>query len=618
MTACPPDETLRDLLRGDLPPGPAKELRSHVESCDSCLDVLDRLSDDPDLELWMAAGLGLEGDGPVRRSVLEGLRSVGPRNGRAFQLKALGPYDIEDEIGRGGMGVVYRARDRTLGRTVALKVLRPDLDDDRARRRFVREVHAAAAVEHDHIVRVYATSDPADPVLYFAMEFVAGPSLAERVRTEGRLAPREAAELVAQAAEGLAAAHAAGLVHRDVKPDNILIEAATGRAKVGDFGLARLAAESSDLTRSGVVAGTPAYLSPEQARGDPDAGPPADVYGLGATLYECLTGEAPFRGTPHMVVQQILHDDPRPPRRLNDAVPRDLETICLAALAKEPSRRYPSAAAMADDLRRWGRGEPVLARPAGPVGRAWRLARRRPLASSLIAALGLVMLAGTAAVAVLWRRAEANLRDAERSFRQARDAVDKFYVKVYTSGALNKPGLESIRTEVVRDAIAYYRDFLRQHADDPSLRADAARASYNAGKLLFDSGDSREALDLLAQAGRSSRRCPAPPPATSSSAATSAGATTWSPTCTRPSATPPRPRPPTAAPSTPTARWPRPSRAIPSGDGWSATPSATSPTPTMCPDGGPRRCAPTGRRGSSSRPCSATTRATSTTSATWR
>ncbi len=333
------------------------------------------------------------------------------------------------------MGVVYRARDRTLGRIVALKALRSDVDDDRARRRFIREVHAAAAVEHDHIVRVYATSDPSDPVLYFAMEFIAGPSLAERIRAGGRLDPREAAELVAQAAEGLAAAHAAGLVHRDVKPDNILVESATGRAKVVDFGLARLAAESSDLTRSGVVAGTPAYLSPEQARGDPNAGALADVYGLGATLYECLTGEAPFHGTPHMVVQQILNDEPRPPRRLNDAVPRDLETICLAAMAKEPHRRYPSAAAMADDLRRWGHGKPIRARPVGVVGRAWRLARRRPLAASLVAALAVVLAAGTTAVVVLWRRAEANLRDSERNFRQARDAVDKFYVKVYTSGA---------------------------------------------------------------------------------------------------------------------------------------------------------------------------------------
>ena len=192
---------------------------------------------------------------------------------RTGDLGTLGPYDIEAEIGRGGMGVVYRARDRTLGRIVALKVLRHDVDDERVRQRFAREVRAAARVEHDYLVRVYATSDPTELVLYFAMEYVAGPSLALRVRAQGRLAPREAAKVVAQAALGLAAAHDVGLVHRDIKPDNILLDSSTGRAKVGDFGLAGLAAEVSDLTRDGVIAGTPAYLSPEQARGDRDAGP---------------------------------------------------------------------------------------------------------------------------------------------------------------------------------------------------------------------------------------------------------------------------------------------------------------------------------------------------------
>jgi serine/threonine-protein kinase len=501
MIACPTSEALLDLLRGALPTDSASMVRLHVEACASCLEALDRLSDDRELAVWIEAGLGA-GGGPALR---DALGSLAPAPAGASTIddgrpRTIGAYEIEAEVGRGGMGVVYRARDRTLGRVVALKVLRPDLDDDRARRRFVREVRAAAAVEHDHVVRVYATSEPSEPVLSFAMEFVDGPSLADRIAAEGRLAPREAAELVAQAAEGLAAAHAAGLVHRDVKPDNILIDAAAGRAKIGDFGLARLAVEASDLTRSGVVAGTPAYLSPEQARGDAGAGFPADVYGLGATLYECLTGEVPFRGTPHMVVQQILHDDPRPPRRLNDAIPRDLETICLKALAREPHRRYATAAAMAEDLRRWGRGEPIRARAVGRIERGWRLARRRPLSASLVAALAIALVAGSTASLLLWRRAEAHLRDAERDYRRARDAVDRFYVKLYTNGILNQPGTESARTEVVRDAIAYYRAFLLDHGDDPALRADVARASFAAGKLLYDTGDRREARDLLEQA----------------------------------------------------------------------------------------------------------------------
>ena len=320
----------------------------------------------------------------------------------------------------------------------------------------------------------------------------------------GKLSPRVAAEVLAQAAEGLATAHGAGLVHRDIKPDNLLIESGSGRVKVGDFGLARLATEASDLTREGVVGGTPHYLSPESARGDGEAGPLADLYALGVTLYECLAGEVPFRGSPHRVVRQILQDDPRPPRSLNDAIPRDLETICLKAMAREPHRRYANAHALAEDLRRWLNGEPIHARPTGPVERAWRLARRRPLASTLSAALLGVMLVGSTAVLVLWRKAEASasearghLIDSERNYRQARDAVDTLYSKLIASRVLNKPGLDAVRLDVVRAALGYYREFLRHRGDDPALQADMAEANLRAGSLLGEVGDQREALQAI-------------------------------------------------------------------------------------------------------------------------
>jgi tetratricopeptide (TPR) repeat protein len=405
------------------------------------------------------------------------------------------------------MGVVYRACDRTTGRVVALKVLKPDAADGRARERFVREIRAAARVEHDHVVRVYATSDAADPVLYFAMEYLAGPSLAGRLRERARLGPREAAGVIAQVAGGLAAAHAACLVHRDVKPDNILFDPVTSRAKIGDFGLARLAAEPSNLTRDGVVAGTPAYLSPEQARGDHDVGPLADVYALGVTLYECLAGEAPFRGSPHVVVQQILNDEPRTPRALNDAVPRDLETVCLKAMAKEPHRRYASAAEMGDDLDRWLRGKPVLARPSGLAGQLWRLGRRKPLAGALLTTLAIVLVVSSVAVLSLWRRAEASaararadFANAERNYRQAREAVDKLYVKLYVDGTIRAPGLESVRKDVNREILRYYDEFLRQRGNDPALRADAAEASFRVGLLNTEMGDKRDALTALEHA----------------------------------------------------------------------------------------------------------------------
>ncbi len=514
MIACPSSEMLQDFLQGELPSDSASSIRVHIETCSSCLDILDRLTDDPVLDHWLAVGM-THSSAIAGRALKQGLQSsrvaaslrlLGPP-ARTGDLGTLGPYHIEAEIGRGGMGVVYRARDQALGRTVALKVLRHDADDERVRQRFTREVRAAARVEHDHLVRVYSTSDLADPVLYFAMEHLAGLSLAARIRMHGRLGPREAAETVAQAADGIAAAHAADLVHRDIKPDNILLDSVTGRAKVGDFGLARLAAEVSDLTRDGVIAGTPAYLSPEQARGDRDAGPLADIYALGVTLYECLAGEVPYRGVPHQVVHQILNDEPRSPRSLNDLVPRDLETVCLKAMAKEPNRRYASARELADDLRRYLRGEPVRARPTGLGTKLWRLVRRKPLAASLTVAFVAALLGGSIISTVFWRRAEANATlaakrgdDAQQNYRQARDAVDKLYFKFFSGGLLNKPGLETVRAEIGREILKYYREFLREHADDPRLRADMTEAALRVGYLTSVLGDKRDALDALEQA----------------------------------------------------------------------------------------------------------------------
>lgn len=513
MSDCPSFEMLRSLLQGDLPSDSASAIRLHLETCSACIETLDRITDDPELDQWLASGRG-DSSEPRSRSVQHrrhasrsaGVLSLLGPPARSGDLGTLGPYDIEAEIGRGGMGVVYRARDRALSRIVALKVLRPDVDDERVRQRFAREVRAASRVEHDFLVRVYATSDPADPILYFAMEYVAGSSLAMRIRTQSRLAPRDAAEVVAQAAEGLAAAHAAGLVHRDVKPDNILLDASTGRAKVGDFGLARLTAEASDLTRDGVIAGTPAYLSPEQARGDRDAGPLADVYSLGVTLYECLAGEVPFRGVPHQIIHQIINDEPRSPRTLNDRVPRDLETVCLKAMAKEPHGRYASAREFADDLNRFQRGEPVRARPIGSLSKLWQLARRKPLAASLSVAFVVALLVGSITSTIFWRRAETSAAlaatrgtEAERNFRQAREAVDKLYLKFYSAGLLDKPGLETVRGEVAREILKYYREFLREHANDARFRSEMIQAALRVGYLSSVTGDKQVALDGLDQ-----------------------------------------------------------------------------------------------------------------------
>ena len=222
---------------------------------------------------------------------------------------------------------------------------------------------------------VYAVEQTADGLPFIVMEFIPGPSVAVLLRERTRLAPREAAELIAQVADGLAAAHAAGLIHRDVKPANILVDPETRRARIVDFGLAVVPEAPGSIAESALI-GTPSYMSPEQASGTGQVDARSDQYSLGASLYEMLTGEPPFRGTPAMVVHQVLADDPRSPRQLNEAIPRELETICLKTLAKDPRGRYPSTALLAADLRRWLRGEPIIARPVGAIGRLIRWARR--------------------------------------------------------------------------------------------------------------------------------------------------------------------------------------------------------------------------------------------------
>ncbi|HJT77999.1 MAG TPA: protein kinase, partial [Gemmataceae bacterium] len=307
--------------------------------------------------------------------------------------RAVAGYEILGVLGRGAFGVVYKARQPGLKRLVALKmILAGGHADAQELARFRSEAEVVARLQHPHIVQVYEVGDDGGRP-FFSLEFVDGTNLREKIAGTPQ-PPREAAALVQTLAGAMAYAHEHGVVHRDLKPANVLLTR-DGTAKISDFGLARRLDEDSGQTRTGSAVGTPSYMAPEQAEGrSREAGPLADVYSLGATLYELLTGRAPFRGASILeTLEQVRAREPVAPSQLQPALPRDLETVCLKCLHKDPARRYAGAAELAEDLRRFLAGEPIKARPVSRAERAWRWCRRNPWVAGPSAAAALVVVA---------------------------------------------------------------------------------------------------------------------------------------------------------------------------------------------------------------------------------
>jgi serine/threonine protein kinase len=436
---------------------------------------------------------------------------------------AIPGYEIEAELGRGGMGVVYKARQRALNRVVALKmILSAEHASPREMSRFRREAELVAQLQHPHIVQIYEVGEQ-DGRPFFSMEFIGGGSLDRQVAGTPQPA-REAGQLVETLARTMHHAHEHGIIHRDLKPANILLmrnvecgmrnqdprdssfpipHSAFRIPKISDFGLAKLLdGEEAGPTRSGDLLGTPSYMAPEQIEGKTGAiGVAADVYGLGTILYELLTGRPPFKAETAMeTLLQVKFLDPVSPSRFQPKLPRDLVTICLRCLHKEPRQRYASALALAEDLRRFLAGEPVQARPVSQGEKLWRWCRRKPLVAALLASVTLLALfvaVGAPLAAVWWHQQRDTARQerdrAERQLEIVRDRVER--LSRLGRGLVEKPGMDRTGQAVLAEALGFYEDLLPEEGNDPRVRQRAAYLFGHVAWIHITLGQSTKAAE---------------------------------------------------------------------------------------------------------------------------
>src|SRR5262245_41757510 len=507
MGPCPSVDHLRRLLADELTAAEEEALDDHLRRCAACRRALEAsTASEP------VSGRPGESGGPapspeLLRRLKAGITSLS-RDDRGRAVPAPEPrplprvpgYEILGELGRGGMGVVYRARQVGLNRVVALKmILGGAFAAGKSLDRFRAEALAVARLQHPNIVQIFETGE-VDGLPYFSEEYVEGGTLAAQL--DGTpTAPRRAAELCELLARAVQFAHDRGVIHRDLKPANVLLTA-DGAPKIADFGLAkRLADEAAagpPTTETGLALGTPRYMAPEQLTpsgpgSKPPVGPACDVYALGAILYELLTGRPLYTGeTPLDVMVRVLHEDPRPPRAYRPGVPRDLETICLKCLAKAPGGRYATARDLAEDLHRFLVGEPVWARPPSVLYRSGKFVRRHKALVAAAAGIAAALAAGIAATGLAALSEARQRRLADASTRQAEAARQEAVREAYQ--ARLAAALAALGDDNVREA-ADQLDAVPQGARGWEWRYAAAR--------LDDS------LAVVRDAGRFLVPCPA-------------------------------------------------------------------------------------------------------------
>jgi WD40 repeat protein len=526
MMSCPGREQLERLLAARGGDSVGEGLVQHVESCGACQQVLESLTAvadwGPGLEDWpaLAARRAQKPDsflrqledappwapdhGAVRKAPAQsGSEATTIDGGAGRSTPAVSGYEILGELGRGGMGVVYLARQVRLNRPCALKMILAGAHaNPEVGARFLAEAQAIARLEHPHVVQIHYIGE-ADGLPFLELEYVSGGSL-DRQLDGVPWTPKRAAGLVEQLAQGIAEAHRMGIVHRDLKPGNVLL-AGDGTPKIADFGLAKALGSEPGLTRTESILGSPSYMAPEQADGRASqAGPASDIYAVGAILYELLTGRPPFRAATALeTLEQVKAADPVPPSRLVSGLPRDVDTICLKCLSKEPGQRYHSAEELADDLRRVQAGEPIRARRIGGAERALRWCRRNPIVALLVGGIALALVLGTAVSTAFAIRADLEARRARaekvQSDRRLYLAVMHLAEKAWQGGQVDRVlqqlprAIESRRPEDPdpRDFAWYY--LLRQCESDRLLRGHVgtvrAVAFSNDGRVVASAGN---------------------------------------------------------------------------------------------------------------------------------
>ena len=482
---CPPLRLLEDWITHE---SSSPQLEAHVGSCPACKNRIESLTDSQFLSEFKQIAQRKWG----RRRLF-----VRERDAEAFPV--IDGFTIESRIGVGGMGVVYKARDDKLQRTVAIKVLE-NLSHATALARFERETKALSRLDHPNVVPVYSSgvTDMGNP--YLAMAFVDGISLKQELG-ERTISPKRAVEIVIQIARGLHEAHQLGLVHRDVKPANILLDAGSGTARLIDFGLVR-DRDDETLTREDIICGSPEYMSPEQSLGYEQADARSDIYSLGISLYETLTGTVPFRGRPLNVIDQHRHHDPTPLRQLNPSVPADLENICLKALDKDPTKRYPSANRLADDLQRFLDNRPVAARPISVIQKSKRWAERNPKLATISCLFVAVLFLATGLVTWQWLVARHHRAKAENNFIQAQRnfdfATDQVLNKTKFAARLRKtPGHEIAARDLYRQLVDEIDQLSRLRRQDANIQSIRPILYQSLASQECQVGNATDSLDLF-------------------------------------------------------------------------------------------------------------------------